>query len=96
MSEKSRFTEDGARFLPSRRGVSGQIGVRARWRQIAWLGEQQVWAREQRPYTRSKEYTADLLKYGEWEALLRQADRVGLPRQPPATWEPRRPFQFSP
>ena len=58
-------------------------------RQARWIDEQDVWARERAPLSRSKQYMEDMAKYGEWEADLRQADHVGVPRTPPASFAPR-------
>jgi hypothetical protein len=69
------------------------------WRQHVWLSEQDLWARDEDPLGSSRQYMRDFVALGEWEADLRQADRVGVSRQPPPGWQPRSyqpttPFPF--
>jgi hypothetical protein len=73
-------------------GAETKQQVQDRWMQKQWLDEQRVWARERRPVERSRDYTADLMAYGRWEADLRQADRVKVPRVPPKDWLPLNPL----
>lgn len=57
-------------------------------RDYVWLGEHAV---AQRP---DDALYADIERYGEWEALLRAADRAGVARTPPPDWTPRDPQQL--
>jgi len=75
-----------ARFKKDASSASTRTAL---FRQMDWIFEQDVWARERTPLSRSREYMRDLELYGRWEAELRQADRVGVSRVPPASWEPR-------
>jgi hypothetical protein len=61
-------------------------------REYTWFS-QFVWLNE---YTRKNPDDADRLQqdiadYGEWEAMQRQAERVGASRTPPAGWLPADP-----
>jgi Arc/MetJ family transcription regulator len=60
-----------------------------RWRQLHWLREQQPWSRERDPLAGGRQFMRDFAEYGEWEANLREADRVGIAREPPPGWQPR-------
>jgi hypothetical protein len=57
---------------------------------------QYVWLREKDAIIdtmdeRILQFDADTAAYGEWEAILRMATRMGIPREPPADWVPESP-----
>jgi hypothetical protein len=67
-----------------------------RWQQQHWLRDKEAWTRESDPIARGKLYVEDYRRLGEWEADLREADRVGLPRTPEngEYYDPASPFFF--
>jgi len=58
-------------------------------RDYVWLGEHKVGED-----TRDETLQQDLVRRGEWEAVLRAADRAGVARTPPADWTPANPQQL--
>jgi len=78
----------GAGLYKLARGTPVADVIRNRWREYQWIYEQQIWSRERFPILASEQYTQDLQRYGEWEANLREADRVAVPRTPPPDWDP--------
>lgn len=58
-------------------------------RDYVWLGEHDVGQD-----TRDEALQQDLVRHGEWEALLRAADRAGVARTPAADWTPANPQQL--
>jgi len=62
-----------------------------RMRQISWLREQELWSRDSEPLASSRRFTQDFVTHGEWEAILRHADRVHVWREPPTGWQSRYP-----
>ena len=78
----------GAGLYKLARGTPVADVIRNRWREYQWMYEQQIWSRERFPILASEQYTQDLQRYGEWEANLREADRVAVPRTPPPDWDP--------
>jgi hypothetical protein len=75
-------------LLRLNKGTAIEAEIVARWKQYLWLREQRLWAREREPIAASRGYMRDIGRFGQWEADLRQADRVGVPRQPPPGWKP--------
>lgn len=59
------------------------------------LRRQYVWMSEQRPDNETSEQKERLneeeILLGEWEAYQRNAERYGVPREPPPDWVPKRP-----
>ena len=77
-----------AGMLRLNKGTPVEAEIEARWQQHLWLEEQRLWAREREPIAASHQYMQDFAALGQWEADLRQADRVGVARQPPPSWDP--------
>jgi hypothetical protein len=71
------------------RGTPLEAEMEARLRQLYWLREQELWARDRNPVASAKLFTRDFIRYGQLEANLRQADRLGIARQPPQGWTQR-------
>lgn len=55
-------------------------------RDYVWLGEHHIGED-----TEDEALQQDFVRYGEWEAWLRAADRRGIARQPDAAWIPKNP-----
>lgn len=68
------------------KGTPEAAAATERRREYVWLSEKLPDA------ARLEESTQrDMAAFGEWEAWLRLADRVGVPRNPPAGWGPANP-----
>ena len=63
--------------------------MKSRLHQFRWLRHQELWSRDPDPLASSRLFTKDFKDHGQLEANLREADRLGIPRQPPADWQPR-------
>jgi len=71
------------------KGTAEETAAYAFRRDYVWLGEHDI-----NPDGRDATVRADLVRYGEWEAWLRAAERAGFTRTPPAGWAPRNPQQL--
>jgi hypothetical protein len=71
------------------RGTPLEAEMDARLLQFYWLRDQELWARDRDPLASAKLFTRDFIGHGQLEANLRQADRLGIARQPPRGWTER-------
>ena len=68
------------------RGTPLEADMEAKLQQLRWIEEQELATRESDPIAAAALFTRDYATYGQWEANLRLADRLRVPRQPPAGW----------
>jgi hypothetical protein len=79
----------GARILHRLEpGSREDAEVFERLRRLHWIRTQSPWTFERDPIGAGKVYLQDWETFGEMEAMARQLDRVGIPRDPPAAWHP--------
>jgi len=71
------------------KGTAEDDAARAFRRDYVWLAEHDI-----NQDGRDETLRADLVRYGEWEAWQRAAERAGFTRTPPAGWTPRNPQQL--
>ncbi len=60
-------------------------------RQYVWLGNQAPPSKTSETLEDTEPFQLDVARFGEWEALQRQADRAGVSRIPPPGWVPANP-----
>ncbi len=63
-------------------------------RQYVWLGNQVPPGRTSHTLGDTEQFQQDVARFGEWEALQRQADRLGVSRTPPPGWVPANPQEL--
>lgn len=71
------------------KGTADEVAAVQFRRDYVWLGEHHIGED-----TRDEALQQDLVRHGEWEALLRAADRAGVARTPAADWTPANPQQL--
>lgn len=77
------------RLLPGSLEAEQALSLR---RQMLWIKEQPDRIDDQEAITASLEFDRETAQLGEWPALLRLAERRGIPSlQPPAGWQPQHP-----
>ena len=60
-------------------------------RQYVWLSNQAPPSKTSDTLGDTEQFQLDVARFGEWEALQRQADRAGVSRTPPPGWVPANP-----
>jgi hypothetical protein len=68
------------------RGTPLEAEMEAKLQQVRWIEEQELATRERDPIAAAALFTRDYAAHGQWEANLRLADRLRVPRQPPVGW----------
>ena len=67
------------------KGTPDDIAARQMRRDYVWLGEQVP------PLADQGRWQESIIRYGEWDAMLRAADDAAVARTPPADWTPKNP-----
>lgn len=71
------------------KGTADEVAAVQFRRDYVWLGEHHIGED-----TRDAALQQDLVRHGEWKALLRAADRAGVARTPATDWIPANPQQL--
>jgi hypothetical protein len=69
------------------KGTSDDVAAKQMRRDYVWLGEHD---KTLLPDDQGR-WQESIIRYGEWDAMLRAADSAGIARTPPAGWAPKNP-----